>query len=145
MSINIRLAKTEDEHQCSELLDVLAEATSDPNNIFDSNTFNKVISNERGSLVIAEEEGKILGMASISFNLALRYNGEYCQLEELVVHQEARGKNVGGLLIEETLRLARNRGCNEFGLYLLESTKHNQSFYEKYGFLVIGEEMRQSL
>ena len=78
MSINIRLAKPEDEHQCSELLDVLAEATSDPNNIFDSNTFNKVISNERASLVIAEEEGKILGMASISFNLALRYNGEYC-------------------------------------------------------------------
>ena len=145
MSVNIRLAKPEDEQRCSELLDVLAEATSDPNNIFDSNTFNKVISNERGSLVIAEEEGKILGMASISFNLALRYNGEYCQLEELVVHQEARGKNVGGLLIEETLRLARNRGCNEFGLYLLKSTKHNQSFYEKYGFVVIGEEMRQSL
>ena len=145
MIINIRLAEPEDEQQCSELLDVLAETTSDPNNFFDSNTFNKVISNERGSLVIAEEEGKILGMASISFNLALRYKGEYCQLEELVVHKEARGKNVGGLLIEETLRLARNRGCNEFGLYLLESTKHNQSFYEKYGFVVIGEEMRQSL
>ena len=145
MSINIRLAIPEDEEQCSKLLDVLAEATCDPNNIFDSNTFNEVISNERGGLVIAEEEGKILGMASISFNLALRYNGEYCQLEELVVHQEARGKNVGGLLIEETLRLAKNRGCKEFGLYLLESTKHNQSFYEKYGFAVIGEEMRQSL
>ena len=145
MSVTIRLAKSEDQQQCSELLDVLAKATSDSNNIFDSNTFNKVISNERGSLVIAVESGKILGMASISFNLALRYNGEYCQLEELVVHQEARGKNVGGLLIEETLRLAKNRGCKEFGLYLLESTKHNQSFYEKYGFAVIGEEMRQSL
>ena len=145
MSIKIRLAITEDEQQCSELLDVLAEATSDQNNIFDSNTFNQVISNERGSLVIAEEEGQILGMASVSFNLALRYNGEYCQLEELVVHQEARGKNVGGLLIEETLRLAKNRGCKEFGLYLLESTKHNQSFYEKYGFVLIGQGMRQSL
>ena len=145
MSINIRLAIPEDEKQCSELLDVLAEATSDPNNIFDSNTFNDVISNERGSLVIAEEEEKILGMASVSFNLALRYNGEYCQLEELVVHEKARGKNVGGLLIEETLRLAKTRGCKEFGLYLLESTKHNQPFYEKYGFVKIGEEMRQSL
>ena len=145
MSIKIRLAITEDEQQCSELLDVLAEATTDQKNIFDSNTFNQVISNERGSLVIAEEEGQILGMASVSFNLALRYNGEYCQLEELVVHQEARGKNVGGLLIEETLRLAKNRGCKEFGLYLLESTKQNQSFYEKYGFVLIGQEMRQSL
>ena len=145
MSVNIRLAKPEDQQQCSELLDVLAEATSDSNKIFDTNTFSEVISNERGSLVIAEEEGKILGMASISFNLALRYNGEYCQLEELVVDKDARGKNVGGLLIEETLRLAKNRGCKEFGLYILESTKHNQPFYEKYGFVKIGEEMRQSL
>ena len=145
MSVNVRLGKSEDQIRCSELLDVLTEATSEQNKIFDSDTFSKLISNERGCLVIAEENGIVLGMASISFNLALRYNGEYCQLEELVVDQDARGKNVGGLLIEETLRLAKNRGCKEFGLYLLESTKHNQPFYEKYGFVIIGEEMRQSL
>tara|TARA_B100001029_G_scaffold43559_1_gene34163 strand:- start:3572 stop:4009 length:438 start_codon:yes stop_codon:yes gene_type:complete len=145
MSVNIRLAKQDDEQRCLELLNVLADTTSDSNKIFNSDTFSKLISNERGSLVIAEENRIILGMASISFNLALRYNGEYCQLEELVVDQDARGKNVGGLLIEETLKLAKNRGCKEFGLYLLESTKHNQSFYEKYGFVVIGDEMRQSL
>ena len=144
-SVNIRLAKQDDEQRCLELLNVLADTTSDSNKIFNSDTFSKLISNERGSLVIAEENRIILGMASISFNLALRYNGEYCQLEELVVDQNARGKNVGGLLIEETLKLAKNRGCKEFGLYLLESTKHNQSFYEKYGFVVIGDEMRQSL
>ena len=145
MSVNVRLGKSEDQIRCSELLDVLTEATSEQNEIFDSDTFSKLISNDRGCLVIAEENGIILGMASISFNLALRYNGEYCQLEELVVDQDARGKNVGGLLIEETLRLAKKRGCKEFGLYLLESTKNNQSFDEKYGFVKIGEEMRQSL
>ena len=145
MTVNIRLAKSEDHQRCAELLDVLAEATSDPHQIFDIETFESLISNERGSLLVAVENEIILGMASISFNLALRYNGEYCQLEELVVDSEARGKNVGGLLIEETISLAKKRGCNEFGLYLLESTKHNQSFYEKYGFIVIGAEMRQSL
>jgi len=145
VSVNVRLGKLEDQIRCSELLDVLTEATSEQNEIFDSDIFSELISNERGSLVIAEENGIILGMASVSFNLALRYNGEYCQLEELVVDQDARGKNVGGLLIEETLRLAKERGCKEFGLYLLESTKHNQPFYEKYGFVNIGDEMRQSL
>ena len=145
MGVKIRLAKPEDQPRCSELLNVLSKATSDQYETFDSDTFNKLISNERGSLVVAEENKKILGMASISFNLALRYNGEYCQLEELVVDQDARGKNVGGLLIEETLILAKKRGCKEFGLYILESTKHNQPFYEKYGFVKIGEEMRQSL
>jgi len=107
MSVNIRLAIPEDQMRCSELLNVLGEATSSQNEIFDSDTFGKLICNERGSLVIAEENGIILGMASVSFNLALRYNGEYCQLEELVVDQDARGKNVGGLLIEETLRQLR--------------------------------------
>ena len=145
MSVIVRLAKSEDQQRCSELLDVLAKATSDPHEIFDSETFEDLISNERGSLVVAEESGNVLGMASISFNLALRYNGEYCQLEELVVDQDARGKNVGGLLIEETIRLAKIRGCKEFGLYILESTKHNQTFYEKYGFIKVGEEMRQPL
>ena len=91
MSVNVRLGKLEDQIRCSELLDVLTEATSEQNEIFDSDTSSKFISNERGSLVIAEENGIILGMASISFNLALRYNGEYCQLEELVVDQDARG------------------------------------------------------
>ena len=123
----------------------MAKATSDPHEIFDSETFKNLISNERGSLVVAEENEAVLGMASISFNLALRYNGEYCQLEELVVDQDARGKNVGGLLIEETIKLAKKRGCKEYGLYILESTKHNQGFYEKYGFVKVGEEMRQPL
>ena len=145
MSVNIRLAKPEDQLRCSELLDVLAKATSDPHEIFDSETFKNLISNERGSLVVAEENKTVLGMASISFNLALRYNGEYCQLEELVVDQDVRGKNVGGLLIEETIKLAKKRGCKEYGLYILESTKHNQGFYEKYGFVKVGEEMRQPL
>ena len=145
MSVTLRLAKLEDQQRCYELLDVLAKATSDPNEIFDSETFEHLISNERGSLIVAEENAKVLGMASISFNLALRYNGEYCQLEELVVDSEARGKNIGGLLIEETIRLAKSRGCKEFGLYILESTKHNRGFYEKYGFIKVGQEMRQAL
>ena len=146
MSVNIRLAKSKDQNCCLELLAILAGATSaSGEDFFDSETFEYLISNERGSLVVAEEEEKVLGMASISFNLALRYNGEYCQLEELVVNEEARGKNVGGLLIQETIRLAKERGCKEFGLYLLESTKHNQGFYEKYGFVKIGAEMRQML
>lgn len=145
MSVIVRLAKLEDQSRCLELLDVLAKATSDSYKIFDSETFKNLISNERGSLLVAEENGTVLGMASISFNLALRYNGEYCQLEELVVDPNARGKNVGGLLLEETVKLAKKRGCKEYGLYILESTKHNQGFYEKYGFIKVGEEMRQPL
>ena len=142
MSVTLRLAKATDRSSCVELLKLLVGAEHE---VFDTKTFEALIGNQRGSVILAEEVTNILGMAAISFNLALRYNGEYCQLEELVVDPSARGKNVGGLLVEESLRLARARGCKEFGLYLLESTKHNESFYAKYGFNIVGAEMRQSL
>ena len=145
MNVSLRLARSQDRPRCSELLNILSGVPASREAIFRDETFELLLTNDRGSLVIAEEAGKILGVASISYNLALRYDGEYCQLEELVVDPVARGKNVGGLLIEETVKLARGRGCKEFGLYLLESTKHNQSFYEKYGFVLVGDEMRQRL
>ena len=81
----------------------------------------------------------------MSYNLAIRYGGEYAQLEELIVDPAARGKNVGGLLIQATIERARARGCAEYGLYLVERTEHNRPFYEKYGFVRVGSEMRQRL
>ena len=54
MSVKIRLAKSEDQPRFSELLNVLSKATSDQYETFDSDTFNKLISNERGSLAVAE-------------------------------------------------------------------------------------------
>tara|TARA_B100000963_G_scaffold193747_1_gene168614 strand:- start:5493 stop:6116 length:624 start_codon:yes stop_codon:yes gene_type:complete len=145
MSVTLRLATMDDLSQCLELINVLVGVSDMRHEVFDAGTFSDFVSNLRGSVVIAEEGGEVLGMASVSYNLALRHNGEYCQLEELVVDPKARGKNVGGLLVEESIRRARARGCKEFGLYLLESTKHNEPFYAKYGFTVVGEEMRQLL
>ena len=87
----------------------------------------------------------MLGLVTVSYNLAIRYAGEYAQLEELIVAPEARGKNVGGLLVQAAIERARTRGCAEFGLYLLEATEHNRPFYEKYGFRHVGSEMRQPL
>ena len=107
--------------------------------------FEELLTLARGQIVVAEEDGALLGMVTVSYNLAIRYDGEYCQLEELIVSPAARGKNVGGLLVQRAVDNARVRGCGEIGLYLVASTKHNEPFYEKYGFVTIGEEMRQPL
>jgi ribosomal protein S18 acetylase RimI-like enzyme len=84
-------------------------------------------------------------MASVSYNLAMRYGGEYCQLEELIVDPAGRGQNIGGRLVEKTVEQAKLRGCAEYGLYLVETTEQNLPFYEKYGFKKVGSELRQSL
>jgi GNAT superfamily N-acetyltransferase len=154
MAVEIRCAESSDYKGCVKLLSQLQAATRDEKNIeqgegpasFSGKIFEQLLTGERGRVLVAEEtDEELLGMATVSYNLALRYDGEYCQLEELIVDPNARGKNVGGLLVIQTVDDARTRGCQEFGLYLLETTEHNRPFYEKYGFKGIGSEMRQVL
>jgi GNAT superfamily N-acetyltransferase len=112
-----------------------------------TNRWDKVYSshlaNERGAIIVAENEDGILGFASVSYNLALRYGGEYCELEELIVDESARGLNLGRLLVQRAIDDAKRRGCAEIGLYLVPTTEGNKGFYEKLGFKVLGTEMRQ--
>ena len=151
MSVEIRLAEKKDYEQCVRLLGVLRASTGGEGNATEKLTeikrtvYNDMIKGDRGLVLVAEENGELLGMSSISFNLALRYEQSYCQLEELVVDSSARGKNVGGLLVSRAVEQARQAGCNDFGLYLMPQTEHNRPFYEKYGFTALGTEMRQIL
>lgn len=145
MVVNVRTVRADEKGKCVEFLAMLAEAAGGTIDDRATVTFDDLLDERRGQIIVAEEEGTLLGMATVSYNLAMRYGGEYCQLEELIVDPSARGKNVGGLLVEETITRAKSRGCAEYGLYLVESTEKNQPFYEKYGFKRVGSEMRQEL
>lgn len=145
MTIATRPVTEEDKARCMELLDALARTTGGQLDSQPEIAFDRLLDGERGEVLVAEEGGVVLGMASVSYNLAMRYGGEYCQLEELIVDPQARGKNVGALLVVATLERARTRGCAEYGLYLVESTESNLPFYEKFGFRKVGSELRQRL
>ncbi len=143
MSVTVRPATPDDKQKC---LSFIAALRGEDVQEGWAEIYDALMTGERGTILVADDdEAGVLGSATLSFNLAIRYSGEYCQLEELFVDPEARGKNAGGLLIEGMLAAARERGCAEIGLYLLEWTKHNQPFYEKYGFEAVGAEMRQRL
>ena len=143
MSIEIRPARAEDQADCLRMIAELGgrEATDRWPAVFDT-----LIQGKRGEILVADDAAEgLLGVATVTYNLALRYGGEYCQLEELFVDPRARGRNLGGLLIEAVLARAGARGCAECGLYLLPHTENNRPFYEKYGFEAVGAEMRQKL
>ncbi len=144
MSVIIRSAQPSDQDSCIALLARLGEPEISAHPDADS-IFQLLLTEERGQILVAIDNGSVVGMAASSFNLAMRCGAEYCQLEELIVDPSARGKNIGGLLVEHTIATARDRGCTEVGLYLVNHTSHNQPFYEKYGFQLVGSEMRQAL
>ena len=145
MALNIRNASPEDRESCLELLESLASFTGGSTDPLAPAVFDQLLDNSRGAVFVAEEGGSVLGMASVSYNLAMRYGGEYCQLEELIVDPAGRGKNIGGQLVEKTIAQAKSRGCAEYGLYLVETTEQNLPFYEKYGLKKVGSELRQAL
>lgn len=145
MTIEIRDAEDRDRARCEELLSELSAATGSKAAVQLNDSFADILTKSRGQIIVAEEEATLLGMATVSYNLAMRYGGEYCQLEELILTPEARGKKLGGLLLQRVVDNAKARGCAEIGLYLLNTTEHNRPFYEKFGFKVIGTEMRQRL
>ena len=145
MTISVRTAEVADMDRCMELLLALKKAPADTSVHDERAIFKRLLSQERGEVFVAVDGDMILGMATVSYNLAMRYKGEYCQLEELIVDPAARGKNAGGLLVQHTVDNARQRGCAEYGLYLVERTEHNRPFYERYGMVVVGTEMRQRL
>ena len=145
MTVAIRNAKKTDREACIELLQELRAADRGPLSVDAGEVFDRLLDGVRGRVLVAEDDGELLGLASVTFNLAMRYGGEYCQLEELVVDPNARGKQVGARLVEATIEQARVRGCAEIGAYLVAATEHNRPFYEKFGFQSVGTEMRQVL
>ena len=139
--MRIRPAAPEDKMRCLDLLNTLGGSATDQT----ATVFGDLLSKARGEVLVAEHEGEVIGMITVSYNLAMRYDGEYCQVEELIVDPAARGLKAGGALVQASVDAAKARGCAEAGLYLVPASEHNQPFYEKYGFELVGSEMRQRL
>lgn len=139
--VRTRPATKADEARCFDLIEELTGLARTPSW---AEVFASHVRRERGAVVVAENDAGLLGLATVSYNVAIRYGGEYCELEELIVDPNARGLNLGRLLVQRTIDDARTRGCAEMGLYLVPHTETNRGFYEKLGFEVLGTEMRQS-
>ena len=145
--MNIRTARPTDFDDIIPLLaDLLQDRFTTPNNYKAS--FERLLASDRGTVLIAEEardageNNVILGVITVSYVLALRYRGDYAQIEELVVDSRARGRNLGASLVNAATAAARAAHCSEIGLYARE---HNQLFYERLGFEYVGPELRLKL
>jgi PhnO protein len=101
-----------------------------------------MIDSDRLRVLVAEDAEGVIGLISFSYNLALRYAGEYAQVEELIVDPRGRGLKLGVRLVRAAIAAARDRGCREIGLYAREETR---AFYEKIGFSYAGPEVRLAL
>jgi L-amino acid N-acyltransferase YncA len=114
--VNIREATIEDQEEVFELLRQLmtsATAESPINQPSAAETFRQVINEEKGTVLVAEEDGKMLGVVTLSYPVAIRCGGIYSCIEEFIVIEQARGKGVGSKLLKASIDKATEKGSYE--------------------------------
>ncbi len=114
--VSIREATSDDKEAVFSLLRQLMSGANEDSPInADSGdeTFRAVLEGDQGDVLLAEEDGTSLGLCTLAYPVAIRCGGCYASIEEFIVVEAARGKGVGGKLLEAAIEKAAARGCRE--------------------------------
>ena len=94
--------------------------------------FLNIISSPWHDLILAVEDGKILGMASVTIIMGAGV-GKNVYLEDFVVSSEARGKGVGGKIWEEIIKWGKEKGAKRLEFTCGNGRDIAQAFYKNHG------------
>ena len=115
--LEIREATLGDKEQVLDLCRQLmpdAPAESPVNQPSGEATFRELVSTDKGDIFVAVEDGTMLGLVTLAYLTTIRCGGIYGSIEEFIVTEQARGKGVGGRLLEAAITRATEVGCPEF-------------------------------
>ena len=105
-------------------------------------TLNKFLSNDNHMFVV-EDDGQIIGSATLHLQQKLIRNGGISGLiEDVVVREKYRGQNIGSKLIESLINKSKVLGCYKV---ILSCFPERVSFYERNGFFNESITMRNNL
>jgi|SRR3989344_7774878 len=104
--------------------------------------FKKVSVPTKGIKIVAEDNGRVVGRASLYLIYNDLHKQPYGLLEDVFVDEASRGEKLGTKLLEAVMKEAKERGC-----YKLIGTSRNErnkvhDWYEKIGFKKYGIEFR---
>jgi GNAT superfamily N-acetyltransferase len=85
------------------------------------------------SILVAEQEGTIVGMCALLFSLSTWSAAPVCEVQDLVVTAEHRRNDIGRGLLETAERIARERGCRRIFLLAESWNLGAHAFYRRLG------------
>ncbi|MDF2556543.1 MAG: family acetyltransferase [Bacillales bacterium] len=116
--------------------DRIATLETEPKDIHYINEWFEQHSN-RYKVIVAEQEGQILGWASLNhYNNRCAYAG-VADLSIYIARAE-RGKGIGGLLLNEIEDIAKKNNFHKIVLFTFPFNKLGQSLYRKKGYNEVG-------
>ncbi len=96
------------------------------------NTFRGLMRRTDTDLYVADEGGVVVGYAACWTVV------DQSELGNVAVAQEARGRGIGGALVDAVVERVRERGAHDLFLEVRESNLGAQSLYRERGFVVVG-------
>lgn len=97
--------------------------------------FEAISADPNHRLIVAEENGVIVGTLQISYIPGVSGNGMWRgQIENVHIRSDRRGKGLGGEVMEWAIARCRERGCGVVQLTSNKVRKDAHRFYERLGF-----------
>jgi len=136
----IRVAQVGDEDAVFALVQQLGHAFPPERAAFDV-TIGSYLAGEQPNVVllVAEEPEGLLGYALMTVVPLLSTNGPSAQLQEIVVDQRARGRDLGTALVRAVEEECVRRGVTQ----LTVASRRAGGFYDRLGFHESAEYMRR--
>ncbi len=140
----IRKARLDDERSVINLLKQFPPGVDNTDWEAGAMAFRKIIENpELGSILVAEVDGHVAGVTTLSFPFAIRCRGRYSCIEENIVDKNFRGKGLGGALLRAAIAEATEKGCDEIQVNF--PSEQGYPLYIKYGFKDISKHLKAKL
>lgn len=143
----IREGKKSDLPRVFELIKELAEFERAPHEV--TNTVQRMEEDGFGNnpiygFFVAENENGIVGLSLYYWRYST-WKGKRLYLEDIIVTESERGKQIGTLLFERTMQHALDEKCSGMMWQVLDWNEPAINFYKKYGSVIQDEWMNCNL
>lgn len=135
--ITYRVAVLEDIHTLCSLLHQLfsLEIEFVPNNQNQIKALSEILQNPKiGTIYVACCGNKIVGMVNVLYTISTALGEKVAILEDMIIDEKYRGKNIGASLLEYSINSSKKNGCKRITLLTDDTNLSAHKFYNKMGF-----------
>jgi predicted N-acetyltransferase YhbS len=135
----IRKATQEDAERVWELLGQMGALFVPNREAFERN-YPTLVDSDDELLLVAENEGDVVGYALTVFSTLLYTNGLSAQLQELVVDESKRQQGTGRALVKAVEDECAKRGAAQ----LVVATRRAAGFYDRLGYYISADYLKRT-
>lgn len=153
--MNIRIAKNEDIDQINNLYKILFAYMCELQPAYfkatnqDTEFLTSIIKSESADIIVAENNGHIVGFALVQEQVTPPYNcivqHKYAFLMDIAVEPESRDQGVGSALINSVKQWAKKRNLEYLELNVISENLRAYKLYKNENFTEVMRTMRCSL